>query len=457
MESPQSASESLPGLTAGGRYLILSAAFLGWMFSGIQMTLMSLATGSATTEFVRAGTLDSQNDLSWSRLSPAFEPLPVSARSDDEIRAAVKVETPRWYARYNSAFLLGAACGGLVFGWIGDRFGRVKAMALSIVWYSLFAGAAYFTATAEQLLVLRFVSGLGVGGMWPAGVSLASEAWSDVSRPTLSGLIGASANFGIMLMSGIAMVKNVQPDSWRWIFAVATLPAALGVIVACIVPESPGWLAARAHPASPAQAMPLWTIFRPPLLRLTLLGIALGAIPLLGGWGVTSWLIPWSDHVLGAVSPGAKAVTAILRSTGGAFGSLIGGWLANLCGRRTAYFFISLVTVSISEYIFFFLDPQHGLFSTMTFVVGFVSTIFFGWLPLYLPELFPTEARATGTGVSFNFGRILTAIGVLGTGTLTSAFGGDYAAAGRVTSLIYALGMVIILFAPDTTGRKLRD
>jgi MFS family permease len=456
MESSQSRSETMPGLTPGGRYLVLAAAFLGWMFSGVQLTLMSLATGSATTEFVRAGTLDSRNDLSWERLSPQFEPPPISPRTDDEIRKAAKEETPRWYARYNSALLLGAACGGLIFGWVGDRFGRVKAMALSIVWYSVFAGAAYFSATAEQLLVLRFVSGLGVGGMWPAGVSLASEAWSDVSRPTLSGLIGASANFGIMLMSGIAMVKNVEADSWRWIFIVAALPAVLGVIVAAIVPESPGWLAARAHPSSPALSLPLWSVFRPPLLRLTLLGIALGAIPLLGGWGVTSWLIPWSDAVLGAVSPGAKAVTSILRSTGGAFGSLIGGWLANLCGRRTAYFFISLVTVSISEYIFFFLDPHHGLFSTMTFVVGFVSTIFFGWLPLYLPELFPTEARATGTGVSFNFGRILTAIGVLGTGTLTSAFGGDYAAAGRVTSLIYALGMVVILFAPDTTGRKLR-
>ncbi|HTI51812.1 MAG TPA: MFS transporter, partial [Planctomycetaceae bacterium] len=258
------------------------------------------------------------------------------------------------------------------------------------------------------------------------------------------------------LMSGIAMFKNVQPDSWRWIFLVAALPAVLGVVVACIVPESPGWLSARAHPTSPARSLPLWAVFCPPLLGPTLLGIALGAIPLLGGWGVTSWLIPWSDQALGAVSPGAKAVTSILRSTGGALGSLIGGWLANLCGRRTAYFFISLVTVSISEYIFFFLNPHHALFSPMTFVVGFVSTIFFGWLPLYLPELFPTEARATGTGVSFNFGRILTAFGVLGTGTLTSAFGGDYAAAGRVTSLIYAFGMVVILFAPDTTGRKLR-
>jgi MFS transporter, SHS family, sialic acid transporter len=444
-------------LSARGRYLILAAAFLGWMFSGVQLTLMNLASGSATMEFARAGTLDDDPGLSWHRLSPAYRHPNVSPLSPDDVKELAKRQTPRWFARFNSAFLMGAACGGLVFGWIGDRFGRVKAMGLSIVWYSLFAGITYVVTTPEQLLLLRFVSALGVGGMWPSGVSLASEAWSDVSRPLLSGLIGASANFGIVLLSGIAVQRDITPDSWRWIMLVAATPVVLGILVWCIVPESPGWLAAQARPTAKAEALPLSAVFRPPLLKLTLLGIALGAIPLLGGWGVTSWLIPWSDQVLGAAKPGAKAMTSILRATGGALGSLIGGWLANLFGRRITYFLISLVTLGISEYIYFELDPTKSLFSPMVFVVGFVSTIFFGWLPLYLPELFPTAARATGTGVSFNFGRILTAIGVLGTGTLTAAFGGDYAAAGRVTSLIYAFGMVVILFAPDTSKRNLRE
>lgn len=444
------------GLTATGRYLILAAAFLGWMFSGIQLTLMNLASGAATTEFARAGTIDDAPGLSWRRLSPVYQ-HPSAPPSLDQVKEIAKAQTPRWYARFNSAFLMGAACGGLIFGWIGDRFGRVKAMGLSIVWYSLFAGVTYFVTTPEQLLLLRFVSALGVGGMWPSGVSLASEAWSDVSRPLLSGLIGASANFGIMLMSWLGMMRDITPDSWRWIMLVAAAPAVLGVLVWCVVPESPGWLAAKARPSAKAEALPLSAVFRPPLLKLTLLGIALGAIPLLGGWGVTSWLIPWSDQVLGAAKPAAKALTSILRSTGGAIGSLIGGWLANLFGRRSTYFMISLLTLGASEFIYFQLDPTKSLYSPMVFVVGFISTIFFGWLPLYLPELFPTAARATGTGVSFNFGRILTAIGVLGTGWLTTQFNNDYAAAGRVTSLVYALGMVVILFAPDTTGRKMRE
>jgi hypothetical protein len=84
-----------------------------------------------------------------------------------------------------------------------------------------------------------------------------------------------------------------------------------------------------------------------------------------------------------------------------------------------------------------------------------VATIFFGWLPLYLPELFPTRVRATGAGVTFNFGRIASAAGVLGAGTLITLFEGSYARVGAVTAWVYALGMVVILFAPKTDEKSL--
>lgn len=434
-------------LSRFARHLVLWAAFLGWLFSGVQMSLMNLASRSATEDFIL------HNQIA---LVPAPGEITAPMTADPAaVKRTLSRESPRWFSYFNSAFLFGAACGGLGFGWLGDRAGRVRAMGLSIVWYSVFAGASYWAGSPTQLLWLRFASAMGVGGMWPTGVALASEAWDDVSRPMLSGLIGTAANVGIVLMGLVGYFLPITVTSWRWIMLVAAVPVFLGVLVLAVVPESPAWLSSREKRRAQGAPQILGDLFRPPLLKLTLLGIALGAIPLLGGWGVTAWLIPWSDQILGAVDPKAKALTSIMRAGGGSIGSLLGGWIASLCGRRLTYFMISLLTVLTSEFIYFNLNPNDGWFSPMVFVVGFISTIFFGWLPLYLPEMFPTHARASGAGISFNFGRILTGLGVLGTGALTAWFGEDYSAAGKVTSLIYALGMIVILFAPDTSKNKL--
>jgi hypothetical protein len=199
------------------------------------------------------------------------------------------------------------------------------------------------------------------------------------------------------------------------------------------------------------------TLFSPPLLGITLLGIAIGTIPLLGGWGVTNWFISWTEQVNGVSEYKPRALAAIMRAGGACIGSLFGGYLASLLGRRTTYFLIALASFALSEYVYLRMNPAMPGFFWGVFVVGLVSTIFFGWLPLCLPELFPTHARATGAGISFNFGRILTAVGVLATGALTAYFNENYQRAGAVMSFIYAAGMIVILFAPDTSGKKLSE
>ncbi|MDA0835444.1 MAG: MFS transporter [Planctomycetota bacterium] len=443
-------------LSSNQRMIILTAAFLGWACSGLQMAVMSLAARSATEEFVRSGAISQDAPFHASNLL-TFSTERKTELTQETFDLVMKTRTPHWYAWYNSSFLIGGALGGLVFGGIGDRFGRVTAMGLSILSYSAFSGIGYFSATPEQLLLLRFLTAMGVGGMWPNGVALASEAWSDASRPMLAGLIGAAANVGIVAVGILGYFVVVTPDSWRWLLLVVATPIFLGVWVLAAVPESPQWLTVRSQNRGGKKSIGVSEVFRPPLLKLTLIGIGLGAIPLLGGWGVTSWLIPWTDKAMGSSDRAAKAMTSILRAAGGTIGSLMGGYLANMFGRRTVYFLVSLVTFGLAEYIFFTMNPHDAVFGYFVFAVGFVSTIFFGWLPLYLPELFPTHARATGAGVSFNFGRILTAAGVLGTGALTAYFHEDYARAGRVTSLIYAVGMIIILFAPDTSKKKIAE
>ncbi|HEY2839445.1 MAG TPA: MFS transporter, partial [Pirellulales bacterium] len=191
--------------------------------------------------------------------------------------------------------------------------------------------------------------------------------------------------------------------------------------------------------------------------RYTFIGVCLGMIPVLGNWGGANWLIPWADKVAGVSDPHRKAMIQILRSSGAALGSLCGGWLASLLGRRATYFAISLASLLVSGWIYHFITPADPLFNPLAFALGFVGVAYFGWLPLYLPELFPTAVRATGTGVTFNFGRILAAPPILGAGWLIQHFGGDYAKVGSVTSLIYVVGMIAICFAPDTSKRSLHE
>ncbi len=444
-------------LSVTSRYLILIAAFLGWAFSGFQMAVMTLAAPSATAEFQRSGQVSTDGVFRLERLAQRLQLRATPAPDSPAAAAARKKFEGLWFSWYNAAFLFGAAAGGLVFGWMGDRLGRVRAMGASIACFSLFSGIGYFAAAPEQLLLLRILSGLGVGGMWPTGVALASEAWSDASRPMIAGLLGTSANVGLVFLNALGYIWPATPESWRWLLLVCASPLVLAILVWLVVPESRLWLAARDSKNVGKRVVSMATVFQPPLLRLTLIGIAVGTIPILGGWGATQWLIPWTKSVVPDTNPQAMAFTAIMRSGGATIGGLAGGWLANLAGRRLTYFLVSLSSLAIGEYIYLALTPGDATFWTWVFILGMVSTIFFGWLPLYLPELFPTEARSTGAGVSFNSGRILAGLGVLAAGLITAAFDGDYGRAGSITTLVFGLGMIVILFAPDTTKNRIGD
>ena len=431
-----------------GRYTILVTAFLGWMFAGTLMAVTPLTSRSATIDFL-------------GQISDA--------------------QVGKWFAWFNASFLFGAAAGGMLFGWIGDRAGRARAMGLSILCFTSLTGISYFAQTVEQLLVLRFLACLGVGGMWPNGIALVSEAWSNVSRPMLAGLIGTAANVGLVCIGLLACYVRITPDNWRWTMLLVGAPIVLGVYVLAAVPESPRWLAGR-ESAGMRPPSPVKEIFMPPLLAVTLVGICLGTIPLLGGWGSGNWLVPWADKVGGNADPYLKAWTQVSRSFGGAISSLLGGWVAGFFGRRRSYFLISLGALATSAYIFRWLSPAvsgqfgavdylRGLvglippvplesvnwFTLWAFLLGVVGGFYFGWLPLCLPELFPTRVRSTGAGVTFNFGRIASGAGVLAAGWLMSHFDGDHGKVGAVTSLVYAFGMVIIWFAPDTSKKQLED
>jgi MFS family permease len=454
-------------LSPAGRWIILIVAFLGWLFAGVHMSITQLTGQAAAIDLLdRADELNAIHYLTLNRVSQAKREL-----SDVDI-ALLKTWKPlvtQWFAWLQCAFLFGAAAGGLAFGWLGDRIGRSRAMALSIFTYAAFAAAASFAPTVEVLCGLWFLACTGVGGMWPNGVALVAEAWSGLSRPAVAGVIGTAANIGIFLFSTLAGYVEITPDHWRWAYNVGACPLALGLFAWVVVPESPRWLATQMGslvatsttaiaagnpPVSVKSEASANSVFRPPLLGVTIIAIVLATIPMIGGWGTANWMNPWSEEHGGAA---LKATVLQWRSFTGIVGSLLGGWIAAQLGRRMTYFLVSFASLAVAQHIFRFLVPTDGSFLPWVAVLGFVSGVYFGWLPLCLPEMFPTRVRTTGAGIGFNFGRIVTAMTIFATGAVSQLFGGDYAVIGRYTSLLFVLGMVCIWMAPDTSDKQLED
>lgn len=416
---------AVPAADADRRRLAmtLTAALLGWMFDGMEMGIFPLVA------------------------RPALQHMQeVSAVVDESF-------VQRWMGIVTAAFLFGAAAGGLVFGWLGDRIGRVRAMTASILSYSVFTGLCYFAAAPWHLAVLRFVAALGMGGEWALGVALVMESWPGNRRPLLAGLIGAAANLGYCLIAVLAVVIPITPTSWRWVMMVGAAPAALTFFIRIFVPESERWKAS----VGTRVTHPVREVLAPPLLRRTLLAIAFASIPLVVTWGIVQWIPLWADQLTGGKRPEVKAYIQLSQSGGAILGSLLAPILGIWFGRRILYTCMCGAALVVCSVLFRGVHDYGSLFLFLVFLVGGTTASFYGWLPLYLPELFPTRARATGQGLAFNFGRILAALGAWQMPTLMAWFDRSYPKAGATLVLIYLVGMALVWAAPETKDQPLPE
>jgi SHS family sialic acid transporter-like MFS transporter len=400
-----------------GRWLVLVAAFLGWMFDGLEMGIFPLIARSALGKLL-AGAAD-ENTIKW------------------------------WHQVIDACFLFGAALGGLVFGWLGDRIGRVKAMSFSILVYSGFTGLLYFVTSPAQIAGLRFVAAIGMGGEWALGVALVMEVWDAKHRPLLAGMIGAAANVGMVSVAIIALFLRVTENNWRLFALIGAAPALLTFVIRIFVPESPKWQRAQAV----APSRPIKELFGSPQLRgRALLAILFASIALLGTWGAVQKVPAWVGRITpkGSIAP---AVVQIALATGAIVGCMIAPYIAAIFNRRIVYSMLCLGSLIVCQILFLKFTTYNAAFVAMTFLVGVLTAAIYGWLPLYLPELFPTRVRATAQGIAFNFGRILAGGGALWGGTI----GGSYEKMGAALSLVYIAGVVCIWLAPETKGRPMPD
>jgi MFS transporter, SHS family, sialic acid transporter len=483
----------------------LIAAFLGWMFDGFEMGLFPLTGRDALKELLVGGTPDDLN---------------------------------RWFGVIMAMFLVGAATGGVVFGWLGDRIGRVKAMSLSIFTYAIFTGLCGIARSAEEVALYRFIASLGMGGEWSLGVALVNEVWPGKSRTIVAGLIGAAANVGYLLggflslglagflgsvESGLLTVglskewvnSLLSNNGWRLLMMSGAVPAALVFFIQLFVGESEKWEEEKAKgstdhwatkdllgvvggciaaltvvwvwsPLAPKMntvlallitvvglavtlvgyLFPVWqylaragaagsTHTQKFIMGRMLFGAALAGVALMGTWGAIQWAPKWAEELAGNPALHAKDWAQIWTATGAIIATMAAALLGDWLSRRVTYSILCVSTIA-AALLFYQTNASYSNWFLFTgFLVGGISASFYGFFPLYFPELFPTQVRATAQGFCFNFGRVIAAIGALQTANLMKAFDGSFAKAGSVLCFIYLLGLVVVWFGPETKGKPL--
>ena len=277
--------------------------------------------------------------------------------------------------------------------------------------------------------------------------------------------IGMAANLGMVLVGCVAIVYPASADSWRTHFLIGASPAIITLLIRFFVPESEKWQRTQAAPESPQRTSTVREVFAGELLRPTLGGILMVSVVFVGTWGAVQWIPLWITELAGPKAPQAKAYAMVIVSTGACVGTVLAPLLLARLRRRLGYQILCVLAVASTAWIYrtpaswdgwmpFGVFPAYlGL---KVFVLGMTATAFFGFMPLYLPELFPTRVRATGQGICYNTGRLVAVPFVLLSGKLVETLGGYQHAAAAIT-LVYLAGLGIAYLGRETSGQALQD
>ncbi|MGA0133949.1 MAG: MFS transporter [Opitutales bacterium] len=423
--------ESSPSPVTRAMQMTLLAGFLGWMMDGFEQGIFPMLASPALNSMV---------------------PPEVVGQGAQ----AAKGWVGGWMGWITSAYLLGAALGGAAFGWLGDRIGRVRAMSLSILFYSLFSGLCYFAQEPWHFLVFRFFASLGMGGEWALGVALVMEVWPERHRSKMAGAIGMAANAGYVLVGVVGLLYPATAETWRVHFLIGASPAILTLLVRLFVPESERWKQAVRSESAVRGPSKIAEVFGPERRGAAFAAILLTSIVNIGTWGAVQWVSLWVESLAGEGNPRAKAYAMAILSVGACIGTFLAPVLLAPLPRRRGYQLLSCFALAACFWLYRTPAEWGALMMLKILLLGGTTAAFFGFFPLYLPELFPTRIRATGQGICFNAGRIVAIPFVVFSGFLVERLGGYQSAAAAVT-LVYLLGILAPLLARETGGRPLED
>jgi predicted MFS family arabinose efflux permease len=391
------------------------AAWLGWTFDGLDMHLYTL----------------------------------VAAPFVAQLLGAASTTDPR-VGRYGSiiqgGFMLGWAVGGGFFGRIGDRLGRARALALTVLTYAAFTGLSFFAQAWWHLLIFRFLAALGIGGEWAVGASLLSETWPRRWRPWVAAVLQTGVNVGI-LGAGLAnFILAAAPP--RCLFLVGVLPALLVFWIRRAVPETEEWRSAKAQARDHEPGVR--DLFRGAVRPITIWVALVCGVSLTAHWAFLFWhqqhlrnlpdVLDWSDAQKNKLASAAMYV--VIGSS--ILGNFFAGWLARRIGYRAtiAGMFLMYFLAMLGAYG---IPRGHAALLGWFPLIGFCQGAF-ALFTMYLPPLFPTLLRTTGAGFCYNIGRVTAAFGTVFFGLFSSV--GDHRIALFYAGFLFLPAAFISLFLP---------
>jgi MFS family permease len=350
-----------------------------------------------------------------------------------------------------SVMLVAAAAGGVGFGWIADRFGRKRALMLTVALYSVFTFACGFATTLAQFVLFRVFLGFGMGGVWSSGAALVSESWPAAHRGKALGLM--QSGWAIGYAAAVLVSGYVQPRyGWRAVFFVGILPAFFTLWVQRTVTEPPIWTASsRSMTPSPG----FLSIFKSGIGGLTLVLTLMNTCTLFAWWGFNLWLPSYlkSSPAQGGAGLGGAATTTYLfvMQAGMWVGYVTFGFVSDRFGRKRTYVSY-LLTAAVLLAVYVTVRNPAALLVLGPFV-AFAATGYFSGFGAVTAEIYPTSIRATAQGFTYNIGRLASAAAPYLVGTLADTHG--FGAALLVCSAAFVLAAGLWIWIPETKGRAL--
>ncbi|MCA9118608.1 MAG: MFS transporter [Planctomycetaceae bacterium] len=444
------------GIT-GYQWLVLVVASLGWVFDIFEGQVFVASMRDAMPQLLGAASAD--------------DPL-----------------VGRWNNYALASFLLGGAFGGIFFGMLSDKIGRSKTMIVTILFYSVFTCITAFANAAWQMVLLRFLVAMGVGGEWAVASAMVAEVMPKRSRPVMSSIFHASSVFGTLMAVAVGyFIISAKPwgdDTWRLGFLIGIVPALLVVVIRWKMKEPEQWQQAKERERQDASQVTgsIADLFNAQNLRNTLVGVALATIGLVTFWGCHIYgknaLLRSAERTAlstedvasdatkevkkqaldkhEATIKRAEMTSMCLNTIGGGLGLVLFGGISNLLGRKGAFVLYHAGGLVMAMLMFLVLIPQNASVSVLYIalpVFGFLTLGMHAGYAVYFPELFPTRLRGTGTGFCFNAGRFGTAAAMF----VAAQMSWNPEQTALYLAPLFGLGVIVTLMGQETRGEELPD